>query len=338
MVDIASKTSRYCWAFESTPGDPEITIATSTTYEFGNYNAETEKWATPFVENNVEPYYTYDLRTPKLIEVETKYPSFQHVFLPTSPVFMNWMLGKATSATPSATMTVLDEGEKYPITIRNEELLGTYPQLTQAIGCYCIGTTVKGERGKSLIAECEFAWQSLEDYTNDARAFLTTDPVMPTMLLDKSYNGNPIVVWDVGVGDVDFKQVWKADFNFAQEWEYVHSDEGTVQTINCYKHEPVKIILSAVFETHELWDDYINRVGTYEMSVEFKKMDNTSSILFLFENCRVQSLKKSGHRNEGHYGAIATLIAEKCTVTNDWFTESGGAGGDFTTHFRGVVT
>lgn len=330
---VANKTSRYCWAYESVPGTAEIVAVDTVTYEFGEYNDECGKWNSPFVEQSVEPYWNYASRTPTLIELETKYPTFSHVFNPVTAQFLAWMLKKPTDSDPEVEIETLDTKLTYPLTIRLEEDGGTVPTNTQAVGCYCIGLTAKAERGRSFLVECQFAWQSMEDLGDNP--ILTTAPVAPGDLLTGPYNGNPIVIWDSGGTPISIPAVWRADFNVEQEYEVVSSDEGVTQTVYVYKVQPVKIILSAVFETLDLWDDYVDRVGTYEMTIQVKKHDDTSYITFTFYNCRVMSIRKTGAKNEGHYGAICTIQAEEVKAECDWFTEGGTT---FATHWKAAVT
>ena len=332
---VANKTSRYVWAYETVPGTAELVAVDSVSYEFGNYNDECGKWNSPFVEQTAVPYWAYDSRTPTLIDAETKFPTFSHVFNPTTPQFLAWMLKKPVASDPSVDIDTLDAALTYPLTVRLEEAGGTVPCLTQAVGCYCVGLTCKAERGKEFLVETEFAWQKMEDLSNTTRPILTTAPVMPGELATGSYAGNPIVVWDSGGTPISLKPVWRADFNISQEFEIVSSDEGVTQTVYTYKVQPIKIILSAVFEAQDMWDDYVNRVGTYEMTIQIKKHDDTSNILFTFHNCRIQTIKKTGDRNEGHYGAVCTIVAEEVSATNDWYTETGGA--NFATHWKAAV-
>lgn len=337
-MSIANKTSRYVWTYESVPGTAEIVANNTVTYEFGRYNDECGKWNSPFVEQTQEPYWVQASRTPKLIDAETKYPTFSHVFNPVTAQFLAWMLKLPVDADPAVTIASLEAGLTYPLTIRLEEAGGTVPCLTQAVGCYCIGLTAKAERGKDFLVEVEFAWEKMEDLSNTARPILTTPPVMPGHLLTKPYNGNPIVIWDSGGTPISLTPVWRFDFQCQQDFEISTSDEGAVQTVYTYKYAPVKIIMSAVFEAQDIWDDYVNRVGTYEMTLQLKKHDGTSNILFTFHNCRIQTTKKMGKRNEGHYGSVCTIIAEKITATCDWFTEtSQSSPGTFATHWKAAV-
>lgn len=333
---VANKTSRFCWAYEGTPGSAAITAVDTTTYEFGEYNKELEKWNAPYAEHKTDSYYAYNSRTPILTELSREFPTFRHSFLPTTPQVLAWMLKNPSNADPSVNIGVLDTGYAYPITVRLEQKGGSEDFLVQAVGCQMIDLGLILERGKQMVAEGQWAWQSIEDHGD--RPILTTTPVMPGMAVTNSYNGNPIVIWDCDGTPVNLTHVWRADIHFAQDHDIASYSDGTKQQVYLYKHQPIEIVLSAVFEADDFWDDYMDRIGTYEMSIQVKKQDNTSNILMKFINCRIENYKKTGHAYKGHYGAICAIKAEDIAVTNDWFTESGGGAGDFTTHFKGQVT
>lgn len=329
---VANKTSKYVWAYQAAVGTSIITAVNTVTYEFGEYNDECGKWNTPFVENNALPSWVYSSRTPTLTDLESKYPTFSHVFNPTTAQFLAWMLGKPVDADPLVTIETLDAKMTVPLTIRCEELGGTNPQNAQAVDCYCVGLTAKAERGKSFLVETIFAWGALEDIGDNPN--LTTAPVAPGDLLTGPYNGNPIVLWDIDGDNVALTGVWRADFSCQQEWEKVSSSTGTTQSIYTYKMKPVKIILSAVFLINDPWDDYVDRKATTNMTIQVKKHDDTSYITFTFTNCRIQTIKKTGDRDGPAYGSVCTLIAEKVEATSDWFTEGGVT---FATHWKAAI-
>ena len=184
------------------------------------------------------------------------------------------------------------------------------------------------ERGRSLLVECEFAWGLFEDIGDNDN--LVVAPAAPGGMT-KAYDGNPTVMWDVDGDNVSIPGVWRADFHGSKEWEKVDSDEGATQTIHYYKLKEVQIILSAVFTTLDSWDDYVDRKVSTNMTINVKKHDGTSYILFTFTNCRIVSVKKTGDKNKGHYGSVMTLIAEKVEGESDWFTEGGA---NYSTHWK----
>lgn len=332
---VANKTSRYCWAYETVPGTAEIVDATTVTYEFGEYNDECGDWNTPFSENPSEPYWVYSKRTPSLIDGERTFPTFSHVFLPVTAQCYAWMLKKPSDSDPEVIIVALEEGKTYPLTIRCEESGGTVPTGTQAVGCYCVGLTTKAERNKPLQVEPIWAWQEMQDVgATGTEPTLTTAPVAPGDLLSGTYNGNPIVKWDIAGDNHSIDEVWRADWTQAQDFETVSSDLGATVTVDTYKFQPVEIILSAVFEDLDTWDDYMDRKVSTNMTIQVEKHDATSYILATFTNCRIVSIKKTGHRYKGHYGSVCNLVAEKVEYESDWFTEGGTT---FATHWKALV-
>lgn len=328
---VANKTSTYEWAYQAAVGTSIITAVNSVSYEFGEYNDECGKWNSPFVENPSAPSWVYSSRTPTLTDLESKFPTFSHVFNPVTAQFLAWILGEPADADPVVNITSLEAGMTYPLTIRNEELGGTNPQNAQAVDCYCVGLTAKLERGKALLVESIFAFGALEDIGDNPN--LTTAP-LAAGLMTKPYDGNPIVMWDIDGDNVALTGVWRADFTCQRDWEKVSSDQGDKQSIYTYKMRPVQIILSAVFLINDGWDDYVDRKASTNMTIQVKKHDATSYITFTFTNCRIQTIKKTGDRNEGHYGSVCTLIAEKVEGTSDWFTEGGVT---FATHWKAAI-
>ncbi len=336
-MTIPNKTSKYVWAYQAVVGTSIITAVNSLSYEFGEYNEECGKWNNPFVENKAMPSWVYSSRTPTLTDMESEYPNFSHVFLPVTAQPFAWIQGKPISNTPSVDISSLETDMTYPLTIRNEELGGTRPNNAQAVDCYCVGLTSKAERGKSLLVECIFAFGALEDIGDNPN--LTTAPLKPGELMSKPYNGNPLVTWDTGGDNNAVPGVWRADWSEEREAEKVSSDEGATQITYTYKLKPVRIILSAVFQTLDptvegIWKDYMDRKASTNMTIKVLKHNNTNFILATFTNCRVYSVKKSGDRNKGHYGVICILEAEKVTYTNDWFTEGGA---NFANHWKANI-
>ena len=315
------------WQYQAAVGTSILTIATSASYEFGDYNKECGKWNSPFIENPAVPSWVYASRTPTLTDMETKYPTFSHAFLPTTAQFLAWMLGKPEDSDPEVVISALAAGMTYPLTIRCQEEGGTAPQNMQAVDCYCVGLTMKMEKGKKVIVEPEFAWGAFEDIGDNVN--LTTKPVAPGELLTGVYNGNPDVTWNV----TSMTGVWRADVKCSQEYDIVSSDEGTTQTVYTGKMNPVQIILSAVLKQNVSWDDYKDRTAR-TLKIKVKKFDDTSYIELTFTNARVVSVKKTGDKNAGHYGATMALIAEKVEGESDWFTEGGIT---FATHWKAAI-
>ncbi len=330
---IPNKTSTYEWAYQAAVGTAIITAVDSLSYEFGEYNEECGKWNSPFVENPTELRWAYNSRTPTQTDMETEYPTFNHVFLPTTAQYLAWFLGSPTNTTPTVTIATLDSDMTYPLTIRMEEKGGTKPEVIQAVDCYSIGFTLKMERGKAMLVECEFAWGKLEDFSVDARPVLTTAP-LAAGLMTGPYDGNPIVLWDVDTDNVSIPGVWRADVRCQKEYEPVSGDQGEVQTIYTYRAQAVDIILSAIFETDDMWENYVNRTATTNMTIQVKKHNATNYITHTFTNCRIRTIKKTGERNKGHYASVCVIRADSVEGESDWFTEGGA---NFANHWKANI-
>jgi len=323
---VLNKTSKDLWAYQAVVGTSIITAVNSVTYEFGEYNDECGKWSIATTENPAESFWTYNSGTPTLTDNERKFNTFKRVFLPVTAQCYAWMQGKPVDADPAVTITTLTEGMTYPLTIRVEELGGTHPDNVQAVDCYCVGLTSNAERGKSLLVEAEFAYGALEDINDNPN--LTTAP-LAAGLMTGSYNGNPILEWN----SVSIPGVEKAVWMEKKGYEVVSSDEGVTQTIHTDKSESVKIILWGGIAVDDLWDDYKART-TRNMTIQVKKFDETSNILFTFTNCKITSYERIGERYKGKYASIIKIEAEKVEESSDWFTEGGVT---FATHWKANI-
>lgn len=323
---VANKSSKDVWAYQAVVGTSIITAVDSVSYEFGEYNEECGKWSIPFIQNPANPSWVYNSGTPTLTNLERKYPTFKRVFLPVTAQCYAWFKGLPADATPAVNISTLTSGMTYPLTIRLEELEGTHPDNTQAVDCYCVGLTSNAEREKSFMVEAEFAFGALEDINDNPN--LTTAP-LAAGLMTGSYNGNPILEWNsVSIPGVE-KAVWLEKKGF----EVVTSDEGATQTIHTGKTEPVKVMLWGVIEVDDMWDDYKART-TRNMTIQVKKYDDTSNIMFTFTNCRITSYERIGKQYMGKYASIIKIEAEKVTESSDWFTEGGVT---FATHWKAAI-
>lgn len=338
-MTIPNKTSKEVWQYQAAHGTAELVIATSASFEFGEYNEECGKWKSMHAENNAVPSHVQAVRTPVLTEVASKFPTFKKTFNPTTIQHQHWLLGTTADGTPTTvTVTSLEAGRKYPLTIRNQFDGGTRPNNAQAMDAHCVGLKSKAERGKSFIVTAEFAYgklQDISDYVN-----LTTAPLACGGCTNP-YDGNPILTWDTGDDNVAVPGVWIAEWAQAQEFEIVSGDEGVDQAVYTYAHKPVLITLGAVLQTLDpavegIWKDYMDRKATADMTIQIKKHNNTNYATFTFTNCRVVSVIRTGHRNKGHYGVVVNMIAEKVETISDWYTDHGGAP-TFLTHWKTIA-
>ena len=325
---VLNKSSKDVWQYQAAIGTAILTIATSASFEFGEYNEECGKWSIPTTQNPAESHWVYNSGTPTLTNSERKYPTFKKVFLPVTAQCYAWMQGNPISAAPAVTISTLTSGMTYPLTIRLEELEGTHPDNVQAVDCYCVGLTSNAERGKSLMVEAEFAFGELQDINTYVN--LTTAP-LAAGLMTGSYNGNPILEW----ATVSIPGVEKAVWMESKEKETVSADEGVTQTIHTFKSNSVKIILWGGIENDDIWDHYKARSAPVNMTIQVKKFDEVSNIMFTFTNCRVTSYERIGARYKGKYASIIRIEAEKVTEVSDWFTEGGG--GTFATHWKAAM-
>lgn len=325
---VLNKSSKDVWAYQAVVGTSIIIAVNTTTYEFGQYNEECGKWSIPHMVNPTEPHWVYNSGTPTLTNLERTFPTFKKVFLPVTAQCYAWMQGlpeDPLSADDVNISTLLD-GMTYPLTIRLEELEGTHPDNTQAVDCYCVGLTSNAERGKSFMVEAEFAYGSMEDINDNPN--LTTAP-SAAGLMTGAYNGNPILEWN----SVSIPGIEKAVWIETKDREKVSSAGGATQTVHTYKTQPVRIMLWGGIEVDDMWDDMKART-TRDMTIQIKKFDNTSNILFTFTNCRITSFERIGKRYEGKYASVITLEAEKVTEVADWFTEGGVT---FATHWKAKI-
>jgi len=320
------------WQYQAAVGTSIITTATSVSYEFGEYNEETGLWNTPAIGNPAIPSWVYNSATPTLTDLESVFPIFFHTFLPVTLQFLAWFLGSPVDNDPTVDIGALSPGSMtHPLTIRNQEDGDDAPQNAQAVDCYCIGIACKMERDRKFLVQAKFAWGKMEDIGDNDN--LTNVP-LAAGLMTGDFNGNPIVLWDIDGDNVSIPGVWKADFVGNREWTSTSSGAGATQTITLGKLAPIQIILSAVFETNDSWDDYIDRKVSTNMTIQVKKNDGTSNALFTFTNCRINTIKKTGERNKGHYHSVCTMIAEKVEGVQDWFTEGGIV---FATHWKAAI-
>jgi len=327
---VLNKSSKEVWAYQAAIGTAAIIAVDSLSYEFGEYNEECGKWSIAVTQNPAESHWVYNSGTPTLTNTERKFQTFKRVFLPVTAQCYAWMQGNPISATPNVVISTLTSGMTYPLTIRNEELEGTHPDNVQAVDCYCIALTSNAERDKEFLVEAEFVYGTIQDI-HTPNPNLTTPPLAPGNLMTGSYNGNPIFKWK----DVNIPGVEKVMWMEAKSHNVVTSDEGNVQTINTGKSESVKIIAWGGIEVDDMWDDYKART-TRNMIIQVKKHDETSNIIFTFNNCRITSYERIGARYKGKWASIIKIEAEKVTEVSDWITE-GGTVGTFDDHWKAAI-
>lgn len=291
------------------------TVSFQKAYRFGEYNKECGKWSIPVVENPSESHWVWNSGTPTLTNSARTYPTFKKQFLPVTAQVYAWFQGKPVDADPAVTISTLTSGMTFPLTIRVEELGGTHPDNVQAVDCYCVGLASNAVRGKEFLVTAEIAYGSLEDINDNPN--LTAD-LLAAGLMTGPYNGNPILEWN----SVSIPGVERAMWVEKKEFSVVSGGEGVINTTHTFKTERVTIVLAGGIEVDDLWDDYKART-TRDMTIQVKKFDETSNILFTFTNCKIKSYERIGEQYEGKYASLITIDAEKVTESADWFTEGG---------------
>lgn len=324
-------TSRWAWAYETTPGSAEITMGTDTTYFFGHYDEETDKWQPPTIENQIGQFHKYNKRTPELDYQKRKFPTFKTIFKPITAQSLLWILGSGASGTPCS-IDALHSGQQRSLTIRHEENEGTNPALTQAVGCQCVGAYFRSQAGSDFIAELEWEFEDIEDQGD--RPSLTTTPTEAGGLdSGKVYSGSPEVTYDYGGGnETVLERVPKAEFRITQATNTSLNGAGTSRDVYKGKYEPVDIILTAIFEENQVWNDFIDRnIADWEIKVY--KPDNTNYIDCVFHSGYQASINKQGLPFEGWYQSSLHIQAEYVSIEHNFNNE----GTNYDTHFKGQI-
>lgn len=329
----ANKSSWLCWKYQDAEGTAIITGATDTTYEFGGYSEECDKWNSPFENNDISFYHKYAERNAFLVQNEKGFPTWKISYHPITAQFLGRIMKKPLTGAP-ITIDFLHSGKTYPLTIRFQEMEGTNPMLIQTVDNYSIGCYVRGLRGSDLLVEEEFAFGSL---TDDDTA-LTTAPLnagsSDTITLTNNYDGNPYVKWDYGDENVELDTVYMAEFKIDQVYKTVSTTNGTKQTVNCHEYKPINIILSAILDDVDLWDDYRDRRASVDLEIKFWKPDGTNYIDCIFTNCYVKSIVKTGIKYKGHYDSKIIINAEDLSCTSNFLSENDLSGADdFADHY-----
>ena len=102
---VLNKSSKEVWQYQSAVGTAEIVIATSASFEFGEYNDECGKWSIVNTLNPAESHWLYNSGTPTLTNTERKFQTFKKVFLPVTAQVYAWMQGNPGDADPNVTIS-----------------------------------------------------------------------------------------------------------------------------------------------------------------------------------------------------------------------------------------
>lgn len=326
---VKNTESRFCWAYETTAyRTPAITLATSTSYRFGEYDKSIAKWAAPQVEARVGDFWTYNSRTPTFTDLKLNFPEFKHTWNPTTPQHAVWMLGKCTDDTPDTFEPYTVSTSKMPMTVRMEEDGGTTPRLTQAAGCYMTELYARAAIGSPYVVEGTFAYSDIYDVGD--YAILTT---MPTQCggatVSQSYDGAPTVVYDVGGGgEATLTDIIAAEWRVKQNYSESMDSDDLGQTIYPNTFEPVELIMTALMESSSKWDDFIDR-NVKDYSVSVYKPRGTYYIKWIFDNVRITNFQDEA---EVYKGMITTKMIAKAEKVTGQFSWDGSEA--FATHFK----
>ena len=322
-------SSRWLWKYETVPGVTEIDAVDDVTYEFGEYDDQVQQWAAQAIENGISPYWKYSSRTPTAVSTLRAFPTFKHMYNPTTVNFLVDILGNVTDAAPDTIVACTPAQTQYPKTVRYEEgSEGTNDKLVQAIGCYTVSVFVSHSLGKNMLVDQEFAFQSIEDQGD--QSLLTTDPTAAGGETLNPYV-TPIVTYDHGGGGEEILDlISKVEYRISQNINPGRAAAGTTQTIYKTTYELIDIILYGIIPSNVVWNQYFDRtVKDYE--VKHLKPNGTDYVACQFNNCRVGKVSKTATKFQGWSNITIPLKAEDVDVTFNF------EGSNFTTHYLGVV-
>jgi hypothetical protein len=305
-------SKRFSWMYETTAGTTLFDSATDTTYYFGIYNDQINKW-----------------NYPTMADAGSTLPPFTHNYIPTSAQHLVWQMGKCTDATPDTFAAADYNKEQFALSIRGEQNDGTTDTLMQLNGCF--STKLYGciQMGSPYFVEQTWNWMNYDDH--DDHPNLTTAPSAPDTSVTP-YVGLPTVTYDYGGTPYVIPHIIKFDYTsdciFSQA--YTNATE-TAQVIYKERFRPTDFTLTGVFQVNTMWDDYIDRTGTKEIRVQLYKADVSEYIIFDLTNVRIQGWSAEGESYNGFY--TSTLIG-KAEALSGAFT----AQGTFATHYKGETT
>jgi len=331
-MSVENKTSRFVWAYETTPRTSAIVDATSITYDFGEYDESIQKWKPPTIENRILSSYVYNKRTPTLSDGRRKFPTFNHMFNPTTPQWLLWILGKCTDGAPDS-IEPLDSGYQYPLTIRHEEGGGTNDTFAQAVSSWCVSAYFRAAIKDPFVVDLEFAFEQFQDHDDELQ--LTTAPRRAGHTgVERSYNGVPTVTYDPDGNDTGptvIPQVVKAEGKITQNYSNTLNGAETAQTVYKRNYDPIPITLQGVHVVNDYWDQFMDR-NQEDWEVDIYKPDDSYYIKMKLNNCIPQTYIKEGQAFKGWYLSTLVLLCEEITATFAWDGSDTWAN-----HFKGEV-
>jgi len=177
--------------------------------------------------------------------------------------------------------------------------------------------------GASLAADTLSVWDRV-------RPKLTTAPVMPGYTATNAYMGTPEVYWDVGDENVALPECWKVECQHTQEYSTVPDTDDKYQITYLHKHNPIKLTLEIVCETHKDVYDYIDRKAN-DINVKVYKPNTNYYLLHKLTGCEIIDREETGHANKGHWNAKVFLKA--LAITGEFTLE---AETNWSTHYKAV--
>jgi hypothetical protein len=305
-----NKTSRRVWAYETTPRTSAIQNATDTTYDFGEYGDEAQKWNSSGVENKALAYWTYNKRTPELADGRRSFPTFHEIFNPTTPQWLVWILGKCTDASPD-TIEPLDTGYQYPLTIRHEEGGGT-ETFQQFVSSWCVSAYFRAGAGSPFIVDLEFAFEQFQDHDDEPQ--LTTAPrSCGHTATVNTYMGQPTVTYDPdGTPDV-IDWITKAEGKITAKYSTTLNGGETAQTVYKNQFEPVDFTIQGISNENTFWDHYMDRTQQdWEIAV-YKPATANYIKMKMVDAIPIKWIKE-GEPFKGFHLSTIHLQAEEVTV------------------------
>ena len=328
-MSVANKTSRFVWAYETTPRTSAIQNATDITYDFGEYGVEVQKWVPPTIENRVLPSYVYSKRTPALSDGKRMFSTFKHMFNPTTPQWLVWILGKVTDASPD-TIEPLDTGYQFPLTIRHEEGGGSNETFAQAVSAWCVSAYFRAAAKDPLLVDLEWAFEKFQDHDDEPQ--LTTPPRRAGHTgVANAYVGMPIVTYDPDGSPDVIDWVVKAEGTIKQQFSATLNGDETEQTVYKDIYDPVDFTLQGISHENTFWDKFMDR-DQQDWEIKVQKPNSSYYTKMKMVNAIPVKILKEGEILKGYYVSTIHLKAEEVTAQFVWDGSDTWAN-----HFKGEV-
>jgi len=323
MVDN-NNDNFICWNWETTNGTAIITLATSTSYLFGNYDKDI-RISPPNIDQKLSEIWTHQYKNPTLSKGPTEFLTWKHQFHANNAIPEMMFLGDPTDATPD-TIVIKQTGLKHSFTARWEYKGGTNPRRVQSVGNYAVGYYGRAGIDIPNLVELTMAWQKME--TEADRVALTTLPVY-IEAKEQSYFGLTEVLWDYGeAGEADWVEVFEVEWNQTQEFTESKTSK-TTQLIYPHSYSSVDISFHAVLNQNEQWEDYIAR-SIKDCAIKMTKPeDPTKYKQIIFRDVQITNVVDT---HIAHDGKVLAIIKAKASKFDVNFIHEGD---NFSTYYPG---